>query len=137
MTFTYSATSLSTDLAKLRLAIGDTTSGAGPRPNAANFSDEELAVFTAAIPTGGTWRNAVAPVLRVLANQYAAEAKRVSDPEVSEDLTQTARELRQQAANWEGTITALGASSAAGAMTAGVVTYGDFVYEVTADGTVV
>lgn len=137
MTFTYSATNLSTDLAKLRLAIGDTTSGAGPRPNAANFSDEELSVFLAAIPSGGTWRNAVAPVLRVLANQYAAEAKRVNDPEVAEDLTQTARELRQQAADWESSITALGGTAATGAMTAGVVTYGSWVYEVTAGGNVV
>lgn len=138
MAFTYSSTSLSTDLAKVRLAIGDTTSGSGPRPDGSNFTDDELNVFiTDALAAGGTWRNAVAPVLRVLANQYASAAKSVQDAEIKEDLTQTAAQLRSQANAYDASTTAAGAISAAGAMTAGVITYGDFVYEVQSDGSVV
>lgn len=137
MAFTYSATNLSSNLAKVRLAIGDTTSGAGPRPDGSNFSDEELNVFiTDVLAAGGTWRNAVAPVLRILANQYAAAAKATKDAELSEDLTQTAAVLRQQAAAYEGSITLAGAA-ASGGFTAGVITYGDYVYEVQSDGSVV
>lgn len=138
MTFTYSSTSLATDLAKVRLTIGDTTSGAGPRPDGSNFSDEELAVFIdAAIAAGGTWRNAAPPVLRVLANQYAAAAKRTDDAEISEDLTRTAAELRAQAKDFEATITAAGAQASAGGFEVGVMTLGGLVYEVRADGSVV
>ena len=42
MAFTYD---VSSSLGQLRLAIGDTVSGAGPRPNGANYSDAELNVF--------------------------------------------------------------------------------------------
>lgn len=138
MSFTYSSTSLTTDLAKVRLTIGDTTSGAGPRPDGSNFTDEELAIFIAdALASGGTWRNAVPPVLRVLANQYAAAAKKTDDAEISEDLTQTAIQLRQQAKDFESTITSAGAQAASGGLSAGVITYGNYVYEVLSDGSVV
>lgn len=137
MSFTYSSTSLTTNLAKVRLAIGDTTSGAGPRPDGSNFTDEEINVFiTDALAAGGTWRNAVPPILRILANQYAAAAKKMDDAEISEDLTQTAQQLRQQAKEFEATITAAGAA-ASGGFTAGVLTLGGYVYEVLSDGSVV
>jgi len=131
MAFTYSATNLSTDLAKVRLAIGDTTSGAGPRPDGSNFSDEELTVFIVdVLAAGGTWRNAVAPVLRILANQYAAAAKATKDAEISEDLTQTAAQLRAQAEAFEGSITQTGATASSG-FQQGLVTLGH-LYEVRA-----
>lgn len=137
MSFTYSSTSLSSNLARVRLAIGDTTSGAGPRPDGSNFTDEELNVFIVdALAAGGTWRNAVPLVLRVLANQYAAAAKKTDDAEISEDLTQTAAQLRQQAKEYEASITATGAA-AAGGLTAGRITYGAYVYEVLSDGSVI
>ena len=130
MAFTYSSTSLSTDLAKVRLAIGDTTSGAGPRPDGSNFTDEELNVFiTEALAAGGTWRNAVPLVLRVLANQYAAAAKSTKDAEISEDLTQTAAALRAQADAYEATITTTGAAASLG-FQEGLVTLGGLVFEV-------
>lgn len=136
MTFTYSATDLSTDLAKLRLALGDTTSGAGVRPDGGNFSDEELQVFLDGLGSSQTWRNAVPAVLRILANQYAAAAKRTDDAEISEDLTQTAKALRDQAREYEQSISATG-SDAGGGFAAGVVTFGSYVYEVQSDGAVV
>lgn len=129
MAFTYSATSLGTDLAKVRLAIGDTTSGAGPRPDGSNFTDEELNVFIVdALAAGGTWRNAVPQVLRVLANQYASAAKSVQDAEIKEDLTQTAAQLRAQAEAFEGSITSTGAAASTG-FQQGLVTLGH-LYEV-------
>lgn len=138
MSFTYSPTSLTTNLAKVRLAIGDTTSGAGPRPDGSNFTDEELNVFIVdAVAAGGTWRSAVPQVLRILANQYASAAKKTDDAEISEDLTQTASQLRQQAKEFESTITAAGAQAASGGLTAGVITFGNYVYKVQDDGTVV
>lgn len=130
MAFTYSATNLSGNLAKVRLAIGDTTSGAGPRPDGSNFTDEELNVFIVdALAAGGTWRNAVPQVLRILANQYAAAAKSVQDAEIREDLTQTATALRAQAEAFEGSITATGAAASTG-FQQGLVTLGH-LYEVT------
>lgn len=111
MTFTYSSTNLSTDLAKVRLAIGDTSSssGRGIKPDGSNFSDEELAIYIAtATAAGQTWRSAVGPVLRVLANQYAAAARATTIGPVSEDLKETARALREQARDWERSIDADG-----------------------------
>lgn len=135
MTFTYSGTSLTSNLAKVRLAIGDTTSGAGVKPDGSNFTDEELDVFISAAIVSGTWRNAVAPVLRVLANQYAAAARSTQVADISEDLTRTADALRQQAADWEASVTAAGAQAGGGFAT-GVVTYDTFVYEVSTTGAV-
>lgn len=136
MSYTYDATDLSSDLAKLRLAIGDTTEDAGVRPDGGNFSDEELQVFLDGLGVSQTWRNAVPAALRVLANQYSAAAKKTDDAEISEDLTQTAKALREQAREFEASITATG-SDAGGGFSAGVVTFGSFVYEVQSDGAVV
>lgn len=134
MSFTYS---LSDNTGKVRLAIGDTTSttGAGVRPDGTNFSDEELAVFIAtATAAGGTWRNAVAPVLRVLANQYAAAARSLQFADYREDFTQTAAALRAQAANWEQGIDTEG--NAVAGLSAGVMTLDGLYYTMNADGTV-
>lgn len=134
MTFTYSSTSLSTDLAKVRLAIGDTSSatGAGIRPDGTNFSDEELAVF---ITGAASWRAAVAPILRVLANQYASAARSVRFADYAEDFTQTAAQLRKQADDADRNVTADG-DAANGAIQVGTLTYSGLVYTVSDSGTV-
>lgn len=129
MAFTYDPTEMDTDLAKLRLAIGDTADGAGPRPDGSNFSDEELSVFLVeALAAGGTWRTAAVQVLRVLANQYAAAAKSTRDAEISEDLTGTAAVLREQAADFERSTTTSGAPVSQG-MTAGLISLGHLLPE--------
>ncbi len=138
MTFTYSGTALSTDLAKVRLAIGDTSNstGAGVRPDGSNFTDEELAVFiTTALAAGGTWRSAVAPVLRILSNQYASAARSVRFADYAEDFTQTAEALRKQAEAWESSIDADGAA-VDGAMTMATATMSGFYYTVSDSGIV-
>jgi len=99
MTFTYDP-SLSTDLAKVRAAIGDTSdaANAGVKPDGTNFSDDELNLY---INTAGSWQKAVPMVLRVLANMYAAKARSVRIGDYAEDLRQTAANLRAQAEEWE------------------------------------
>jgi hypothetical protein len=42
MSFTYNVT---TDIGKVRLALGDNVEGSGVRPDGTNFEDEELSVF--------------------------------------------------------------------------------------------
>jgi hypothetical protein len=69
-------------------------------------------------------------VLRILANQYAAAAKATKDAEISEDLTQTAAQLRAQAEAFEGSITQTGATASSG-FQQGLVTLGH-LYEVRA-----
>lgn len=134
MSFTYS---LSTNTGKIRLAIGDTSSstGAGVKPDGSNFSDEELAVFIdAAIAAGQTWRSAVAPVLHVLANQFAANARSLQFADYREDFTQTAAALRAQAAAWEQGIDTSGAAVAG--LSAGVITLDSLYYTMGSNGEV-
>jgi hypothetical protein len=48
MTFTYDLASVDEDellISKVRLELGDTTSGEGVKPSGGNFSDEELAIW--------------------------------------------------------------------------------------------
>jgi ABC-type proline/glycine betaine transport system substrate-binding protein len=100
VTFTYSGTSLTTDLAKVRLAIGDTdsTAGCGVKPDNTNFTDEELNVYIAAT---GSWQGAVPQVMRALANMYATHARRITIGPISEEMAGIAAELREQAKTWE------------------------------------
>jgi len=68
MSFTYDLTE---DVGKLRLRIGDTVTGSGPRPEsgvASNFSDEELQHF---IDTEGTLERAIALALETLATEWS------------------------------------------------------------------
>lgn len=138
MSFTYSSTSLTTDLAKVRLTIGDTTAGAGPRPDGSNFTDGGLAIFIAdALASGGTWRNAVPPVLRVLASGTCAAARtngtrRSRGPDANgSPVAPTGQGLRVN--DHRGGRT----QAASGGLSAGVIAYGNYVYEVLNDGTVV
>ena len=98
MTFTYSA-AVDTDLAKVRMAIGDTsaTTDAGVKPDGTNFSDEEL---NALITAGGSWQRGVVAALTVLANAYAAKARSVRESDYAEDLKAISGELRAQAQEW-------------------------------------
>lgn len=134
MSFTYT---LSDNTGKVRLAIGDTssTSGAGVKPDGTNFTDEELAVFiTTAIDAGLTWRSAVAPILRTLANQYAWNARSIRFADYQEDFTQTAAALWTQAAAWEQSIDASG--NAVAGLSAGVLTLDGLYVSVGSNGVI-
>lgn len=71
MAFTYSATSLSSDIAKIRLEIGDTDWGGGPLPGGKNFSDEELQRYLDNEPNV---YGAAAAICRMLAARWATKA---------------------------------------------------------------
>ncbi len=134
MSFTYDGTVLTTDLAKVRMALGDTSSatGEGIKPSGENFTDEELAVF---IDATETWRSAVVQALRVLANLYAAAARSIQFADFKEDFTAAASEYRQQAKAWEATLDNEGAVAALG-FAVGKVTMNELYYTVNSDGTV-
>lgn len=68
MAFTYD---LTTALGQVRLALGDTTSGTGVRPDGTNFSDAEIQVF---IDLENSVDLAVARACDVLATQWATVA---------------------------------------------------------------
>jgi hypothetical protein len=68
MAFTYD---LTTDVGKLRLAVGDSIENSGPRPQtgaSSNFSDEELQHF---VTTEGTVGSASAAVFETLAAEWS------------------------------------------------------------------
>ncbi|MGB8644037.1 MAG: hypothetical protein WCF84_02280 [Anaerolineae bacterium] len=71
MAFTYD---LTTDLGKLRLLLGDTTSGSGIRPDGSNFLDAELTYF---LSVEGLVGAAGALACETLATQYATLANLV------------------------------------------------------------
>lgn len=134
MTVTYTAGS-STDRNRIRFAINDTVSGAGPKPDGGNFSDAEIDLLIAdASAAGQTWRSVVGRLLRFLANQYAIAARAESIGSVSQNLSGTAAELRRQAADWEAQIDSSG--NEIGAMGAGQLLYTGMHYTVNEDGTV-
>ncbi len=62
MAFTY-VDSLATDRDRVRFAIQDTTSGGGPKPADANFSDAEISGL---ITNEGSWQRAVAGAFEAL-----------------------------------------------------------------------
>jgi|SRR5581483_1598663 len=97
MSFTYD---LSTSVGKVRLNLGDKTNGAGPFPDASNFSDEEVAQLL--MQEGNDIMRAVAACCEVLANAWAAIASSSVGPRseqsnhVSEMFRQRAMDLRAQ-----------------------------------------
>lgn len=112
MAFTYNVT---TALGQLRLEIGDTVSGAGPRPDGTNYSDEELNVILAPIlAAGSSYGLGVARVLRRLANEWSNRAN-VTIGEFSMSYAAVAENYRKQAAAWE-----LGVDTAGGAVSGGI-----------------
>lgn len=97
MTFTYDSTDLSTDLAKVRLAIGDTDSSDGILPDGSNLSDEEINAY---LGLYDIWQEAVAPLLRIVAARYSRLANtRIGD--YSETYSNVADAMRQAADDWE------------------------------------
>lgn len=67
MTFTYDGDQ-GTDLDKVRFAIQDVTSGSGPLPADANFTDE---VIAGTITLEGIWQRATAACFEALATAWA------------------------------------------------------------------
>lgn len=131
MSFSYS---LTTDTGKVRLAIGDTVSGSGPRFNGGNFSDEEIGVYlTPVIAAGYTYGRAVASLLRILANEYTGQAN-ISIGEYSIQYANVADNYRKSAAEWERMTDASGALTSG--ITTGVMTLSNSVYSVTDAGVV-
>lgn len=132
MAFTYD---VSTALGQLRLEIGDTVSGAGPRPDGSNYSDAELNVVLAPIITaGGSYGLAVSRVLRRLANEWAHMAN-ISIGEYSAQYASVADSYRKQAAAWEAGTDTTGAA-VTGGITVGTMTLSNRVYTVNESGTV-
>lgn len=132
MSFTYS---LSTDLGKVRLAIGDTVSGSGPRPSGANYSDAEINVFlTPVIAAGCTYGRAVAQLFRVLAGEWAGKAS-VSIGDYSVQYAAVADNYRKAAAEWERMTDATGAVVAGGISTGSMI-LSNSVYDVTDAGVI-
>ncbi len=96
MAFTYD---LSADgdvlvISKIRLQIGDTKEGSGPRPDGSNFSDEELLELHS--DEGAHVKRAAAAALEVLANEWSAHAGNHKLGPESETFLQAA-EYRLQA----------------------------------------
>lgn len=71
MAFTYNP-ALTTDLAKVRFAIGDTVESSGPKPDASNYQDAEI---NAIVTQEGSWQAAVVYLMRNLAILYSPEAQ--------------------------------------------------------------
>lgn len=68
MSFTYN---LATDIGKVRLEIGDVTSGKGVRSDASNLNDEEIQVL---LDREGSVMRATAAACELLARNWAAAA---------------------------------------------------------------
>lgn len=132
MAFTYDLTS---NRGKVRLAIGDTVSGSGPRPANGNFTDAEIDVYlTPVIAASHEWRAAVAPLLRQLAVEWTHQAN-ISIGEYSAQYGALAAGYREMAREWERTSTTAGAA-ATGGITAGKLALDSF-YTVQSDGSVI
>lgn len=96
MTFTYAGT-YDSDREKVRENIRDTTSGSGPLPADANFSDELLAGI---ITTEGSWERATAACFEMLAAawrrhpSYATDGLRLDRSDIADGFDETAQSWR-------------------------------------------
>lgn len=95
MTFTYSG-DLGTDLDKVRFYVQDMTSGAGPKPADANFTDAEI---TGLITAEGTWQRAVAAAFETLAAAWRRYPSFAS-PSLSLSRSHIADGYAKQAEAW-------------------------------------
>lgn len=91
MSFSYD---LGNDIGKLRLEIGDTVAGVGPRPDGTNLSDEELQVW---LTREGTVGRAAAAACEALARAWSSIADTSVGPR-SESASQVAEAWRTRAA---------------------------------------
>lgn len=89
MTFTYEVANLTTDLALVRLSIGDT------EVNTPVFQDEELNAFLAV--QGGSWRRAAAVALERIATSQILLLKVITILDVKTDGAAVAKALLAQA----------------------------------------
>lgn len=95
MTISYSD-SLTTDRDKVRFHTGDTSAGGGPKPDAGNFTDNEI---DALVGIEGGWQRAVAACFEVLAGLWAHEVDISVGPR-RESLSQTAARYQALATQW-------------------------------------
>ncbi len=98
MTFSYDP---STPVGFVRLQIGDTIGGKGPRPDLRNFSDEEISVVLAGADNNVD--GAVAMLLRALANEWSVVPDSTVGPrkeafsQVSDSLSKRSEEADDKA----------------------------------------
>lgn len=86
---------LTSDLGRVRFAIGDTVADAGVKPDGTNFSDEEL---DALLTSEGSVAGAVAAALEALARMWASMVDITVGPR-SERLGQVASQYATAAAS--------------------------------------
>lgn len=97
MAFTYTDTLL-TDRDCVRFSIGDVTSGSGPKPADANFSDAEIAGL---VTLEGTWQRATAGAFEALASLWAKHVNFAADG-TQASQSDIAKQYRESAALWRG-----------------------------------
>ena len=108
--FTYQP-SLSSNVSKIRMVVGDTVEDAGILPGGGNFSDAEL---TALVTLKGTWQAAAVFACRAAAARWASKASSVSIGDYSEarqqakNLTDLADMLEETLAGAAGAWTGMG-----------------------------
>jgi hypothetical protein len=95
MAFTYVGT-LATDLDRVRFSLGDTVSGAGPRPADGNFTDAEIAGL---IALEGSWQRAVGAGFERLAAEWTRYPNFSTDG-LRVDRSDIAAGFQAQAAKW-------------------------------------
>lgn len=95
MSFTYSE-SLVSDRDKVRFAVGDTVFEEGPRPEDANFTDEEL---DGLLVIEGTWERAVAAAFETLVALWTKHVTFNAEG-ISASMSDIADRYRQSAAEW-------------------------------------
>jgi len=87
---------LSTDRDRVRFHIGDTVSGAGPRPADRNFTDDEIAGM---VTNEGSWQRAVANGLERLAREWNRHTTFKADG-LSVNRSDIAKGYRADALDW-------------------------------------
>lgn len=110
MAFTYDIT---TDRGKIRFYIGDVTSGAGPLPGGANYTDAEV---DAVLTLCGSWQRAAIDLLRAAAVRWATKASSLSLGDYSESRQQ-AKTLSEMADKLEATLPGLWSEAGLGTST--------------------
>jgi hypothetical protein len=95
MTFTYVGT-FATDLDYIRFKINDTVEGSGPKPNGANYTDEEIEGLLILEETAGC---TIAALFENLSTIYAPSVDTVMGPR-SEKLSQKSAAFAKLAKTW-------------------------------------
>ena len=97
MTFTYTP-DFTTDRDNIRLHIGDTQSGKGPRPDKRNFSDEEIAAILS--DEDGRRNGAIAGLFEILTAEWRAYALSEKKDDVDFDAKGVADGYAKEAERW-------------------------------------